>query len=57
MEERTFDRNDVDHVKADQCGVELARDVECVRLRVAGVFRAIDADRIFFIIGCPVCDL
>ena len=47
MKERTFDRNDIDHMKADQSRVELARDVECVRLRVSGMFGGIDADQDF----------
>ena len=47
MKERTFDRNDVDHVKADQGRVELAGDVECIRLRITGMFGGIDADQDF----------
>src|SRR5208283_365636 len=47
MKERTFDRNDIDHMKADQARVEFAGDIECVRLRGTGVFGAIDADQDF----------
>ena len=45
MEKRAFDRNDIDHVKSDQGRVESARKVECVSLRIAGMFGGIDADQ------------
>jgi hypothetical protein len=48
MEERTFDRNDIDHVQADKGRVELVRNVKGISLRGAGMFGGIDADQDFF---------
>jgi hypothetical protein len=47
MEERTFDRHDIDHVQSDQTGIEAMSEVERVGLRVAGVLGGIDADQEF----------
>ena len=47
MEERTFDRNDIDHVEADQGRAEAAREIKGIGLRDAGMFGRIDADQDF----------
>ena len=44
MQQRAFNRHNIDHVQADQRGAKTARKMECVSLRGAGMLGGIDAD-------------
>jgi len=48
MEQRTFDRHDIDNMKANECRAEPMSDVKGVSLRVPRVLGGIDADKDFF---------